>query len=146
MLAKSTISSLVAMMILISPTKAAKINAVCRDISGARVDGTPEGPKFDEDSLKEVTWSYIGDETTHRGILMLQSSKAAGGTPKSETTTVQKMQSGHWTFLSVLPDALWVHSIFPKTGELLVSQNTSTYLGGASGKMMVGHCQVRIGP
>lgn len=146
MIGKSVLWSIVALTVIGGSAEAAKINAVCRGISGARVDGTPEGPKFDKDGLKEVTWSYAGEDTTHKGMMLLQSSKSAGGTPNSEDAFVEKMKSGHWTFLSVLPDAIWTHSIFPQTGELLVTQSTSTYQGGASGKLLVGRCQVRVQP
>lgn len=121
---------------------ATSITAVCRDISGVRFDEVDGQIRTEKDGLKDVSWSYSGDDSTQQGTLILQSSKAAGGTARTEKAYLQRMQSDHWSFVSVLDDAVWVHSIYPATGRLLVTQSTSTFINTLSSKMMTGTCQV----
>lgn len=124
------------------PASAMSITAVCRDIGGIRFDEVDGAIKADRDGLKDVSWSYSGDEATGKGTLILQSSKAAGGKARTEKAYLQRMKSDHWSFVSVLDDAVWVHSIYPATGRLLVTQSTSTFINTLSSKMMTGTCQV----
>ncbi|MGH1588664.1 hypothetical protein ACRBEV_10220 [Methylobacterium phyllosphaerae] len=96
------------------------------------------------DTLKDVSWSYSGDDDTSEGLLILQSSKSAGGRVATEKAYVKRMLTGHWSFVSVLDDATWVHTIYPRSGKLLVTQNTSTVMSELSGKMLTGTCKVTV--
>ncbi len=62
----------------------------------------------------------------------------------TEKVYVKRMLTGHWSFVSVLDDATWVHTIYPRSGKLLVTQNTSTAMSELSGKMMTGTCKVMV--
>ncbi|AWN43370.1 hypothetical protein [Methylobacterium durans] len=127
-----------------APASASTMSAVCKDVQGLRVDDTGEKLELDQDRLVDVSWAYTGDEKTNQGALILQSSKMAGGQPSVEKALVQRMASGHWSFVSILGDAVWVHSIYPATGRLLVTQSTSGATGALSGKMMAGKCKVTM--
>ena len=126
------------------PVWATKLNAVCRDIGGVRIDD--DGTKLvrTADGLVDVVWSYSGNTETGEGTLILQSSKSAGGRVVTEKAFVQRKLSDHWTFVSLLPDATWVHSLYPRTGQLLVTQNSSTYASRLSGKFMTGACTITV--
>lgn len=138
---------LVAFACLVSfsfPALAAKLTAVCRDIGGYRVDDTNGQLVGGVDKLTEVSWSYTGNDDTSAGLLILQSSKSAGGRVVTEKAYVKRMLTGHWSFVSVLDDATWVHTIYPRSGRLLVTQNTSTAMSELSGKMLTGVCKVTV--
>ncbi len=62
----------------------------------------------------------------------------------TEKAYVKRMLTGHWSFVSVLDDATWVHTIYPRSGKLLVTQNTSTAMSELSGKMLTGVCKVTV--
>jgi hypothetical protein len=135
---------LASVVFLSVPASAEKLTAVCRDIGGYRVDDTDGRLVGGVDELKDVSWSYTGDDDTSEGLLILQSSKSAGGRVLTEKAYVKRMLTGHWSFVSVLDDATWVHTIYPRSGKLLVTQNTSTAMSELSGKMMTGTCKVTV--
>jgi hypothetical protein len=135
---------LASVVFLSVPASVEKLTAVCRDIGGYRVDDTDGRLVGGVDELKDVSWSYTGDDDTSEGLLILQSSKSAGGRVLTEKAYVKRMLTGHWSFVSVLDDATWVHTIYPRSGKLLVTQNTSTAMSELSGKMMTGTCKVTV--
>ncbi|WP_267421958.1 hypothetical protein [Methylobacterium sp. GC_Met_2] len=135
---------LISVMLLGGSASAEKLVAVCTDIGGYRVDDTNGQLVGRLDKLTDVSWSYTGDDDTSEGLLILQSSKSAGGRVVTEKAYVKRMLTGHWSFVSVLDDATWVHTIYPRSGKLLVTQNTSTAMSELSGKMLTGVCKVTV--
>ena len=121
---------------------ASQITAVCKDISGIRLDDEAGSLKIDKDRLVGVSWAYTGDSETNDGTLILQNSRSAGSNPRVEKAPVKQMRSDHWTFVSVLSDGVWVHSLYPATGRLLVMQSTSGNTNALAGKMMSGKCEI----
>lgn len=139
-----TLAVLASVVAFSAPASAEKLTAVCRDIGGIRVDDTNGALVKRTDGLADVSWSYTGDDDTSEGLLILQGSKSAGGRVVTEKAYVKRMLTGHWSFVSVLDDATWVHTIYPKSGKLLVTQNTSTAMSELSGKMLTGTCKVTV--
>jgi hypothetical protein len=139
-----TLAALASVVAFSAPASAEKLTAVCRDIGGIRVDDTNGALVKGTDGLTDVSWSYTGDDDTSEGLLILQGSKSVGGRVVTEKVYVKRMLTGHWSFVSVLDDATWVHTIYPRSGKLLVTQNTSTAMSELSGKLMTGVCKVTV--
>lgn len=121
-------------------------SAICKDISGFRVDEEGGTIQTDKDGFASgTTWSYSWTMGQQEATLILQSGRASGGTPTTERALVTT-HGPNVTFISPLSGAVWLHTIFPKAGRVLVTQHTGhgQLDDRLSGKMMWGRCQVNI--
>ncbi|MBM0206738.1 hypothetical protein JNW90_29790 [Micromonospora sp. STR1s_5] len=134
-------TALVALM-LTTPAIARPSSAVCSNLSGVRVDDPGEEPAFVDDAVKGATWTYSWDMATKKATLTLPASHSPDGKAHKQEGVVSAHRGGFYTIVSSLPGAVWIHAIYPETGQVLASQSTTKSGTRLSGRMLVGTCQI----
>jgi hypothetical protein len=126
-----------------APASARQWSAICSDLSGMRVDDPGGEPAFSEDAIKGASWAYSWDTTTRKATLTLPASHASDGKAHKQEGVVSSHRGGFYTIVSSLPGAVWTHTIYPETGQLLATQSTTKSGTRLSGRMLVGTCSIR---
>jgi hypothetical protein len=136
---------LLAVVLLISFTFGARAgSAVCRDISGQVVDEADGEARWQDDSFNnKALLTYTWDASTGSARLVSKDDTKVGGEMKTQSGLSFEYDA-NVTVIIRLPHATWLHTLYPETGKLLVTQHTN--LGPLapqklSGLMMVGQCQ-----
>src|SRR3954468_10223573 len=122
------------------PATAQRFSAVCSNLSGTRVEDQGTRPRFDPDAVRTTPWAYTWDLKTSKATVTFQSSRSATGKPFNQTGTVSSHRGGFFTIVSLLPGAVWTHTLYADTGRLLVTQSTTKNSADLSGRMLVGTC------
>ena len=122
-----------------SPAAAQQFYAVCSNLSGTRVEDQGSKPRFVSDAVSGASWTYAWDLKTNKATVTFPT-KASGGQPNTQKGTVSFHRGGFFTIVSLLPGAVWTHTIYADTGRLLVTQSTTKNSADLSGRMLVGTC------
>jgi hypothetical protein len=118
-------------------------SAVCRDISGQIVDEAAGEARWQDDSFNnKALLTYTWDASTGSARLVSKDDTNVGGEVKTHSGLAFEYDD-NVTIVIRLPHATWLHTLYPETGKVLVTQHTN--LGPLapqklSGLMMVGQC------
>lgn len=122
--------------------EAASYTAVCRNISGMRVDSDGTKINSESDRVTGAVWVFNWNDADRSVRMDLQHS---GGARLTQSGAHVATIEGAVTFVSVLSGAVWTYTIYPNGRDnLLVTQHTTTNTGAAlAGKLMTGVCTPR---
>ena len=127
---------------LATPASARQWSAVCSNLTGVRVGETGTEPAFTPDAIKGASWAYNWNSASKKATLILPASHASDGKSHKQEGVVSAHKGGFFVIVSVLPGAVWTHSIYPETGQLLAVQSTTKSGTSLSGRMLVGTCNI----
>ncbi|SUS07401.1 exported hypothetical protein [uncultured Defluviicoccus sp.] len=123
------------------------LTAVCREPQG-RVLGVHglmgEGKEVDEvDGMTGGLFTLIWDGSSRRATLITQG--AGGGAPNTEDALVVHNTKGKLSVLVLYEGAVWLYSLYPEVGRLLITahqEGLGIDAGGALAKVFQAQCEV----
>ena len=140
---------LIVLIIIASTAGADVLTAVCEDPAGrilGRFGDLGQHQEVDEtDGISGglITISWNPEENTAQIL-----TKGAGGQPSTVSAFPALVTEEQASFIVLYPEAIWIYSLYPQIGKLLMAQHTngsSLGSGGAIGKLMQAQCTVSAG-